>query len=63
RAAAQSSLSGYRTGSVDFESVVVGQLAALRAELELVDRRAELARVVAELEFLGAVEAPTGESR
>jgi len=55
RSVTASALASYRTGGVDFESVVSGQLEVLRAELEVLRLDAERARALAELEYLTAI--------
>jgi outer membrane protein TolC len=54
RAAAASTLASYRAGGVDFETVISGQLAVFRAEIDAIRMTSERARTVAELEYLTA---------
>ena len=60
RIAAASALASYRTGGVDFEAVITGQLAVVRSELEVVRLAADRAQALAELEYLTAL---NGDSR
>lgn len=55
RAAASSSLAGYRTGGGSFEAVLESHLALSRYDLQVIQLEAEQARAVAELEALTAL--------
>lgn len=55
RAAAASALSGYRTGVVDFEATLAGQLAVIRAETEVVRLASGRIRALAEIEYLSTL--------
>lgn len=53
--AVASALAGYRTGQVDFETIIATQLALFRAQIDLVRFSAERALALAELNYLTAL--------
>ena len=55
RVAAASALSGYQTGALDFEATLTGQLAVIRAEVEVVRLGSERIRALAEIEYLTTI--------
>ncbi len=55
RVAAAAALSGYRTGGLDFEATLAGQLAVIRADVEVVRLGAERIRALAEIEYLTSI--------
>ncbi len=54
RIAAASALASYQTGRVDFDTVIEGQVAVIRAELETIRFAADRQQVLIELEYLTA---------